>query len=540
MYDIAIYNVNIPDFENLKFFKSNVYLKDGKIDKITDEKLEAKKKIDGDSKILSPGLIDCHCHIESSYMIPQNFGKVLAKFGTLYAVADPHEIANVKSAKGVKFFIENAKKSPIKILFAIPSTVPASDFNTSGGKIGVEEVEELIDLPQVVGLGEMMNVPALVNNDEKFLKMMEIAKSRGKRVNGHMPSLPRDILMKLRDLGIEDDHESYHYEELKMKLELGFKVFIREGSPEQTHIEAYKIINEYPNSVMFCTDDKTTEDILSRGHINENLKKAIRAGINPVLALKIASYNGLKYYGLDEYSEVKEGNVANLVLFNDEFNPEIVFINGKIYEEREDEVIIEDEFLNTINLDVQDTVPQVPLKKVVMFVRDGSLITERIDLDKELEKPDLEKDILKMVLYERYGNNRKSATWIKGFGLKKGAIATSLSHDCHNILAVGVDDESILKVVNEIIRNQGGQALFDGEKIYYLPLRVCGVVSRLDYEKLAENVKKLKEKARQLGSNLHDPFAMLSFMALEVIGHIKLTDRGLFDVDKFEYVKEVG
>ncbi len=533
--DIAINDVYIPDFDSMRFIKRSVGIADGKIVSIEEKRIDAKKNIDGEGYYLTPGLIDCHCHIESSHLLPSRFGNEIAKCGTLHAVCDCHEISNVKGKKGLQFFMNEAKNSLCNLKFAVPSCVPATEFATNGGKIDVDDVEYFMRLDDVVALGELMNVTGVANREDKFMKMIAITKKYKKRVNGHAPHLSGELLDRYISAGVEDDHESETYEELKNKIEKGLYVFIREGSAEKTKDDAYKIIEEYPDRVMFCSDDKTIGDIISQGHINYNLKKAVSLGIEPILAVKVATYNGLSYYGLNDYNEVKEGKRAYLVLFDKEFNAVSVIANGELIGNNDVNAKIPDELLDTIWLKRVDSVPDIENSRVVMGVSSGSLITERIEFEDDREAFDLENDLLKLCVFERYGHNNKSACIIKGFGLKKGAIASSLSHDCHNIIAVGTSDEAIKEAVNKIIENRGGLSLFDGEDTYILPFEVGGIVSLESGEYVSKKVEELKIRAKKLGCKLEDAFATLSFMALEVIPHLKLTDRGLFNVDKFEY-----
>ncbi len=536
--ELGINNVLIPDFENLTFKKANVGIDNGLVKTVSDMPIEAEKILDAEGRYLSLGLIDCHCHIESSHLLPASFGNEIAKNGTLFAVCDCHEIANVKGRAGVEMFMEDAKQSVCNLKFAVPSCVPATDFATSGGKIEPEDVKYFMGFDDVVALGELMNAPGVVNGDEKFLKMIDITKQHKKRINGHAPHLGSDMLKKYVQAGVEDDHESETYEELKEKIELGLHVFLREGSAEKTDNEAYKIINEYPDRVMFCTDDKTIGDIRREGHINHNLKKAVSLGVEPILALKAAAYNGLKYYGLDEYSDVAVGKKAYFVIFDKNFDVKHVIANGKIFEYTNPQHNIPDNFLNTIAVNDTKDVPKIKNKNICMVAKSGSLITQKLEVDNNTPEFDLENDMLKMCVFERYGHGNKSACRIKGFGLKKGAIASSLAHDCHNIVAVGTSDEAIAKVLDEIVKNQGGMALFDGSDIYFMPLRVGGVVSFEDADSVADDVEKLRSRVSYLGCELEDAFSTLSFMALEVIPHIKLTDKGLFDVDRFCYVQD--
>ncbi len=532
---IAINGALIPDFHSMKFLKKNVGIDNGKIVLITDKKIDAKQIIEASECYLTPGLIDCHCHIESSHLLPSNFGDAIAKCGTLHAVCDCHEIANVKGKEGLEFFINEAKQSNCNLKFAVPSCVPATEFATNGGRIDIEDVEYFMAFDDVVALGELMNTPGIINKEEKFMKMIEITKKYNKRINGHAPKLSGKVLDKYISAGIEDDHESETYEELKEKTEKGLKVFIREGSAEKTEQQAYKIIKEHPNDVMFCSDDKTVGDIINKGHINYNLKKAVAAGIDPILALKVATYNGLSYYGLHEFSEIKENNKAHLIIFDKNFDIKKIIIKGEIVENEYKEKHIPNEFLNTINLQKIDSVPKINTNKIAIGVANGSLITQRIEVEQNIDNFDIANDFLKLCVFERYGHGGTSACLIKGFSLKKGAIASSLSHDCHNIIAVGTSDKAIKEVVNKIIETQGGLALFDEQETYIVPLEVGGIVSVKNAKYVAEKIEILQNKVKDLGCKLDDAFASLSFMALEVIPHLKLTDKGLFNVDKFRY-----
>ncbi|WP_035589493.1 adenine deaminase [Hippea jasoniae] len=533
--DLAINNALVADYENLTFRQASVGIQNGKIKTVSQTPIDADVVIDADGNYLSVGLIDCHCHIESSYMLPEEFGRTIATFGTLFAVADCHEIANVKGIKGVEFFIENAKRSPALIKFSIPSCVPATEFGTSGGSITPEDVSVLINNDRVVGLGELMNVPGVVGGDPKFKEMIKIAKQAGKRVDGHAPMLDLETLKKYKAAGVDNDHESYSYDELKQKIELGFFVFLREGSAEHLEDKAYSILEEYPDNAAFCSDDKTVEDIFRFGHMNYNLKRAISLGVKPIIALKAASYNGLKHYGFNEFLKIEKGYRANLVLFDKNFDVVNVIVNGKLLKEDSTKPVVDEQFYHTINIKTPIETPEIAIENLSIGIKNGSLITDKIETDDEIY--DLETDTLKLAVFERYGHNNKAACKIRGFGLKKGALASSVAHDCHNIVAVGTSDEAIKVAVETVVKAGGGQAVYDGKKTYILKLPVGGIVSDKKADEILKEEKIIKEKAQELGCNLSSPFGMLSFMALEVIPHLKLTDKGLFDVDRFEFVK---
>ena len=537
--DIAINNAFIPDFKTQSFVKCCVGIEKGRIVRISQTPLKGDITLDVEGNYLSPGLIDCHCHIESSYLLPSRFGTQAVKRGVLHIVADCHEIANVAGRKGLEFFIKDSENTPCNILFAVPSCVPATEFATSGGRITLEDVEYFFTHKKVVALGELMNYEGVINREEKFVKMIKLAKKYNKVVNGHAPKLTGEKLKAYVSAGIEDDHENETYEEILEKIRVGLKVFIREGSAEHTEAEAYKIIKEHPDRIMFCSDDKTAEDLISIGHIDFNLKKAISLGIKPILALKVATYNGLIHYGLEEFAEVKPGNKAYLVIFDENFNVKKLIIDGKLYDSKDVQsrpVDVPEFLTHSFKLKPLEVIPPIKNHDLCIIAKDGSLITEKLILSGHTQEYDLENDILKLVNVERYGYGNTSSAKIKGFGLKKGAIATSVAHDCHNILAVGTSDKAIKTVVNVIVENQGGLALFDGKEVVFVPLRIGGIVSDEEVNELVKKLKLIKERVKELGSTLTDPFATLSFMALEVIPHIKLTDKGLFDVDRFCYI----
>lgn len=531
---ISFQNVLIPDFQKNEFYKASVKIENGRIAEISDSPLTAETVIDGQGGVLSPGLIDCHCHIESSLLPPEEFGNSVMQFGTLHVIADCHEITNIAGPAGLKFFFDNSEGTNCRIRFAIPSCVPATPFAMGGGVLTLEDISSLMDSEKVVALGEIMNVPAALNRDPHIIGMIEAAKKHDKIINGHAPHLGSENLKKYISVGIMDDHESETYAELKEKIECGLRVFLREGSAEQTEDAAYKIIAEHPDRVMFCTDDKSIHHILQTGHINYHLAKAVKNGVDPLAALKTASYNGLKYYGMDEYAEVKTGNPAHLVLFEDmkNFKPRTVVANGKIFKKTPATAEIPDFIRYSFDIKPVKDVPAVEekIKKLCIGVTDGSLVTERMELT------GAEENVLKIAVFNRYGKPDRYAANIKGFGLKKGALASSVAHDCHNIVAVGVSDEAIIKAVNAVIAENGGLAVYDGNVTETVPLHIGGIVSDRPAEVLNEKLEKLKNIAHGTGCGLTSPFDTLSFMCLEVIPHLKITYAGLFDVDKFGYI----
>ncbi len=540
--DIALNNVMIPDFSRMELFNGSIGITGKLIAEISKGPLRADMVIDGKGKCVSPGLIDCHCHIESSFLTPLHFGNAISRLGTLHVVADCHEISNVAGRDGLDFFMENSRESLCNILFAVPSCVPATPFATSGGRLDIDDILYFLKKEKVVALGELMNVPGVIARDAHFMEMIEAARRLGKRVNGHAPGLDGESLAAYAGAGIDDDHESESYQELAAKIAAGLHVFIREGSAEHSELDSYRMLMDHPERVSFCTDDKSINDILDSGHINYHLRKAVQAGIDVVAALRAASFTGLKYYGLDKYAEIKPDCMASLVMFKDieYFQPELVISEGKIVEACYPESHVPAFLQNSLNVEqvTADRLPQISMEHsgIAMGVDNGSLITRRVVVKPGTREPDIERDLLKLVVIERYGHGHVSACLIQGFGLRIGALASSVAHDCHNIIAAGVDDQAISEAVNTVIRNHGGLAVHDGRENFSLPLRVGGIVSDMEPEPLAEKLREMRNQAHRLGSTLTDPFAALSFMALEVIPHLKLTDRGLFDVDTFQYV----
>ncbi|MBW2095719.1 MAG: adenine deaminase [Deltaproteobacteria bacterium] len=539
--DLVIQNVWVPDFRENRLVHGHVGIENGRIATVSEGTLPAETMVEGDNGLLTPGLTDAHVHIESALLTPTRFGETVARHGTLYAVADSHEIANVAGIAGLRWFMDDARNAPINAYFAVPSSVPASPFATSGGILGLSEVAQLLDDPRVVSLGELMNVPGVLQRDEIIMKMVALARERNKRINGHAPGLTGEELREYFAVGIEDDHETSRYEELRERLALGVRVFLREGSAEHTEDRAYRVIDEEPDRVLLCTDDKTLHDIETTGHITYHLRKAARLGVNIMNLLRAACFNGPVYYNIPEAGEIRPGYRADLVLFDNagNFNVQEVIIRGRLL--RDVSVVESDTppFLaDSVRLEPPVEIPAIPeaVRGLAMDVTDGSLITGKLAADAALPEISLENDLLKLVVLERYGHGNRAACRIHGFGLKRGAIASSLAHDCHNIIAVGVRDDAIHRAVDGIIQNHGGLSVVDGEDVFTVPLPVGGIVSGERPGRLALALEELGRRTRKLGTPLRNPHATLSFMALEVIPHLKLTDRGLFDVDRFQYV----
>lgn len=520
-----------------------------------DNKIKRIEKIadalDNSLPYLIPGFIDSHVHIESSMLIPSEFARLAVLHGTVATVSDPHEIANVCGIEGVQYMIENGKKVPFKFFFGAPSCVPATTFETTGATLDSHAVKTLLNMPDINYLSEMMNFPGVLHNDKEVMKKIKYAQQLNKPVDGHAPGLSRKDAQIYIDAGISTDHECVTYNEAKEKLELGMKILIREGSAAKNFDDLIDLLNDYEDEIMFCSDDKHP-DSLVLGHINELCKRAVLKGINIYKILKAACINPAKHYNLN-VGLLKEGDDADFIIVNNlkDFNVESTYIEGKLvsnagesYIQSVQENIInnfipniisqEDLVINTINF-INDN-GEVPVIEAV----DGQLITNKLWLEPTVNngviESDINKDILKIVVVNRYKKAAPAIAFIKNFGLKSGAIASSVAHDSHNVVAVGTTDEEIMLAVNALMKLHGGICVCQNKYIETLALPVAGLMSNEDAFDIANKYEYLDKKSKALGSPLQSPFMTLSFMALLVIPHLKLSDKGLFDCDSFKFM----
>ncbi|RZJ73813.1 adenine deaminase [Flavobacterium sp.] len=528
----------IVDIRNRRIFSGEILVENGKITSISELEHEIKTYI-------LPSFIDAHIHIESSMLVPSEFAKIAVTHGTVATISDPHEIANVLGSDGVKFMIENGKKTPFKFHFGAPSCVPATNFETAGATIDSQGIRELLALPDIYYLAEMMNYPGVIFDDEEVHKKLEWAKHFGKPIDGHAPGLRGEQLKKYVSAGITTDHECFTYEEASEKLALGMKVIIREGSAAKNFEALIDLLDENFENMMFCSDDKHPDDLLL-GHINQLCARAVAKGIDVFKVLQVACLNPISHYNMNVGS-LEIGASADFITVEDlvDFKVLQTFIDGQLVAENGKSFIesVEFEKPNAFNIrpkNPSDFAIDATSDKIrVIEALDGQLITNELHLTPKIQNgklvADVENNILKMVVVNRYKEAKPAVAFIKNFGLKRGAIAGSVAHDSHNIIAVGISDEEICKAVNRIVSNLGGICAVDGNLEKTLPLPVAGIISDKDCVETGRLYQEIDAMAKGLGSPLKAPFMTLSFMALLVIPDLKLSDLGLFSGNNFAF-----
>jgi adenine deaminase len=530
----------IVDVLNQRIFAGTIHIQDGRISRVVAEDVSEKYYI-------LPGLIDAHIHIESSMLIPTEFARVAVIHGTTSTVSDPHEIANVLGLKGVEYMLANAAKTPFKFNFGAPSCVPATPFETAGASLSSPEIKELLSRPEIVSLSEMMNVPGVIHGAEDVLEKLNLAKAAGKVIDGHAPGLMGPDASKYIQAGITTDHECISMAEALEKLAQGMQVQIREGSAARNLDDLIPLLHEHFKNCMLCSDDKHPDD-LAEAHINDMVKRAIQTGVDPLKVLWSACVTPVKTYGLKQ-GLLQAGDPADLILVNDlqEFEVLATYIDG-ILVARDGETLLEskpDQRVNQfkahalaeVDFHVKAKHATVPVIEVI----DGQLVTDVYDWTPSLDKRgqpliDLDLDILKIAVLNRYDYSKPAVAYIKNFGLKEGAIASSVAHDSHNIVAVGTSDAALAEVMNMVIREQGGIAAVSSRGPRILPLPVAGIMTDDDAFKVGREYGAMDDLAKEMGSKLTAPYMTLSFMALLVIPDIKLSDKGLFDGRKFEFM----
>ncbi|WNW00720.1 adenine deaminase [Tenacibaculum sp. HL-MS23] len=529
---------NIVDIQNKRIYKGEVEVENGKITAV-------REKNNAVENYIIPGFVDAHIHIESSMLVPSEFAKIAVVHGTVATVSDPHEIANVLGVKGVDFMIENGKKVPLKFNFGAPSCVPATSFESAGAIIDSEDIKLMLENPDIKYLAEMMNYPGVLFDDEEVLKKIQHAKNNNKPIDGHAPGLRGDDVTKYISAGISTDHECFSYDEALEKLQKGMKVIIREGSAAKNFEALIDLLPEHFENMMFCSDDKHPDDLLV-GHLNELCERAVAKGIDVFKVLQAACINPVKHYNLD-VGLLEQGDDADFIVVKDlkSFNVLQTYINGELIAENGKSFVksVPFEVLNNFNTDKKEVVDfefkSTATKIRVIEALDGELVTNEVEADALIKEGNLvsntETDVLKMTVVNRYKNAEPSIAFIKNFGLKEGAIASSVGHDSHNIIAVGVSDEAICKAVNLLIANKGGVCAVTASEEKIVSLPVAGIMSDKPAEEIGKAYAELDAMAKQMGSKLRAPYMSLSFMALLVIPALKLSDKGLFDGNTFKF-----
>lgn len=529
----------IVDIENRRIYSGEITVENGKIKSIIEKEHSVKT-------FILPGFIDAHIHIESSMLVPSEFAKIAVLHGTVATISDPHEIANVLGVAGVHYMIENGKKVPLKFHFGAPSCVPATFFETAGAVIDSDQIAALMASPDIYYLSEMMNYPGVLFDDEEVLKKIAWAKQFNKPIDGHAPGLRGEPIKKYFSAGISTDHECFTYDEAAEKLSLGMKVLIREGSAAKNFEALIDLLPENYENMMFCSDDKHPDDLIL-GHINLLCARAVAKGFDVFKVLQMACVNPVDHYKMD-VGLLKENDTADFIVVEDLVHFKVIetFINGELVAENGHSFVKHVDFekpnnFNTAKKEITDFEILGSAEKIrVIEALEGQLITNEIHykpriVDGKLVS-DVETDILKMAVVNRYANTPPAIAFIKNFGLKRGAIASSVAHDCHNIVVVGTSDEEILSAVNLLIENTGGICAVKGDVKKSLALPVAGIMSDQNGWEAARLYQEIDAMAKELGSSLKAPFMTLSFMALLVIPDLKLSDKGLFSGNSFSFV----
>jgi len=502
-----------------------------------------------DEQFILPGLVDAHIHIESSMMLPAEFARYSVVHGTVACVCDPHEIANVCGVEGVDYMIENGRQSPMKFFFGAPSCVPSTHYETSGAVLDAEDVEKLLQRDDIYFLAEMMNFPGVIHQNKQVHLKLQAARRIGKPIDGHAPELSGDDLVAYAAGGITTDHECMTVAEAEAKIALGMKVQIREGSAAKNFDDLLPLLDNHPDKIMFCSDDKHPDDLMKNGHIDALVRRAVAKGYDLMDVLRACSLTPVENYKLN-VGLLQPGDAADFIVVNNLVDFEVMktYIDGVMVSENGVPAfprfiptrLINKFNTNQIRIEQLRVAPAGDNLKVIM-VDDGQLFTRS-----ELKIPkiingnvvsDVENDILKLVVYNRYEPSEPAIAFIKNVGLKRGALASTVSHDSHNIVAVGTSDEEIVSAINQIVDTRGGILACHGDRTCLLPLPVGGTMSDDEGCAIAQRYEEVDAMAKELGATLHAPFMTVAFMSLLVIPELKLGDRGLFDGRSFKFVE---
>jgi adenine deaminase len=529
---------NLIDVVLKEIYPAEIIIENNKISSIT--KISEQQKT-----YILPGFIDAHVHVESSMLVPSEFARIAVTHGTVATISDPHEIANVLGVAGVDYMIENANQVPFHFYFGAPSCVPATNFETAGAVIDSNDIDNLLSRKEIVYLAEMMNFPGVIYKDEEVLKKLASAKKHNKPIDGHAPGLSGDDMKHYFNAGITTDHECFGYTEALNKLKHGVKVLIREGSAAKNFDTLISLLKDYPDQIMFCCDDKHPDNLIE-SHINNHVRRALEKGHDLFDVLRAASYNVVKHYNLpvgllqvgDNADFIEVDNLEDFTILKTYVNGELVAENGKSFIKSVDSAIV-----NNFNCNLK-VVSDFKLKnesdrKRVIECLDGQLITDELCVESfsvdGFEESNIDLDVLKIAVVNRYNDAPIAKAFIKNIGLKSGAIASCVAHDCHNIVVVGTNDKDMCEAVNLIIKAKGGISLANKDEQLVLELPIAGIMTNKPAEEVADAYTKLDKRAKELGSKLRAPYMSLSFMALLVIPELKLSDKGLFNGKRFEF-----
>lgn len=529
---------NLIDLVAKEIYPAEVLISKGKIKSI----LRLTEKC---STYILPGFIDSHVHVESSMLVPSEFARIAVTHGTVGTISDPHEIANVLGLAGVDYMIDNARLVPFHFYFGAPSCVPATGFETAGAVIDSNDIDKLLSRKEIVYLAEMMNFPGVIYKDEEVLKKLAYAKKHGKPIDGHAPGLIGVEMQHYFNAGISTDHECFGYVEALEKLKHGVKVMIREGSAAKNFETLISLLKDYPEQIMFCCDDKHPDNLIE-SHINDHVKRALKEGHDLFDVLRASSYNVIKHYNLPVGLLQVDDNADFIEVDNlNDFTILKTYINGSLVSESGKSLLksVKAPIINNFNCSLKGA-DDFKLKSEgdkirVIEVLDGQLITDELYTDAYIQngfaESNIEEDILKIAVVNRYQDAPVAKAFIKNVGLKSGAVASCVAHDCHNIVVVGTNDEDMCKAVNLIIKAKGGISLANGKEELVLELPIAGIMTNQSAEEVAEAYIKLDRRAKELGSRLRAPYMSLSFMALLVIPELKLSDKGLFNGKSFQF-----
>ncbi|MEC1689033.1 adenine deaminase [Bacillus mojavensis] len=555
--DIVIKNGKIMDVYNHEWIYEDIAITDGVI--VGLGQYEGEETIDAEGQIIVPGFIDGHVHIESSMVTPIEFAKAVLPNGVTTIITDPHEIANVSGQEGIKFMIEQARQTPLNIHFMLPSSVPAASFERSGAVLRAADLEPFYEEKEVLGLAEVMDYVSVEQGEADMVNKLLDARSAGKRIDGHLAGLSTDLINIYRTALVLTDHEVTTKEEALDRIRRGMYVMMREGSVAKNTLKVLPAVNEKnARRFFFCTDDKHVDDLLSEGSVNHQVKMAIQAGLDPFLAYQLGSLNAAECYGLDTKGAIAPGFDADLLFISDVENVTVTKTMVKGQTVAEDNKAVGQAQVHTLTPDpaLLDSVnlaaplseqdfhmPINPQQQMnVIQIIPNQLETRLVSVpapEAHIFQPDIELDLLKIAVVERHKGLKETGLGIvKGFGLKSGAIATTISHDSHNIIAVGTNDADIAAAVNKLQEIGGGLTVIkDGEELHSVPLPIAGLLSDQSAELVNQSLMTLHEKLSFIGfKDCFNPFLTLSFLALPVIPDIKMTTTGLFDVKSFQHI----